>query len=96
MKKKKGFTLIEIIVSLAIIGMLAVIFLPVFTMTIKGIFTAGRRNDTTFQSQNDTEYRIGDTEVVSNATLIITFGSNDLNITGEDITYGSLEYFIPE
>ena len=98
MKKKnnKGFTLIEIIVSLMIIGLLAVIFLPVFTMTVKSIFNAGRKNDATFQSQNEAEEKIGENVVTVNTQLDIVFDNITLVIDGEDVTNGELEYFLPD
>ena len=43
MKKNKGFTIIEIIVSLAIIGILAVVFMSVFSTGLVNIVRAGVR-----------------------------------------------------
>ncbi len=38
MKKRRGLTLIEVIVSLAIIGIIAMVFLSTFSSSIKNIF----------------------------------------------------------
>lgn len=43
MKNKKGFTLIELIVSIAIVGLLAVILTSVFSNSFINIVRAGKR-----------------------------------------------------
>ncbi|MCD4712444.1 MAG: prepilin-type N-terminal cleavage/methylation domain-containing protein [Clostridiales bacterium] len=41
--RKKGMTLVEIIIALAIIGIMAISFLTIFTSSFSTIFSMGRR-----------------------------------------------------
>ena len=43
LKNKKGLTLVEIILSLAIVGIIAVSIIPLFGTSIKGIARSGKR-----------------------------------------------------
>lgn len=43
--KKSGFTLIEVIASLALLAILAATFLSIFSFSIDGIFTMGRKSE---------------------------------------------------
>lgn len=52
---QKGFTLIEIIVSIAILGIIAVAFLPLISSSISGIFRPGQRAEALFQAQSKLE-----------------------------------------
>lgn len=45
MKNIKGLTLIELIIALAIIGIIVVTFLPIFTTSYTTIFGMGNRTD---------------------------------------------------
>ena len=45
-KSREGFTLIEVLVSLAIIGLIATVFLPIFSGGLANIFDMGRSTQT--------------------------------------------------
>lgn len=52
MKNKKGLTLIEIIIALAIIGILSVSFLPIFTQGFSTVFRMGHRSESVAIAQD--------------------------------------------
>ena len=47
MKNTKGFSLVEVIVSIAILSVLAISFVPLFGGSFENIFTFGQRDQTT-------------------------------------------------
>lgn len=53
-----GFTLIEIVVSLMILGIIAVAFLPVFSNSFAHIMSAGKRSKADYAAQKAIENRL--------------------------------------
>ena len=49
----KGFTLIEVVISMALIGIVIVSFLNIFTTGFMGIVRSGHRADAAYQSQQE-------------------------------------------
>lgn len=79
--KNKGLTLIEILISLAILGIILVSFLTLFTSAFSNIFSMGRKTDAANEAQAfiETVYQKGLIEIVDIAN---TFGStNVLNLS---------------
>lgn len=58
MKIKKGLTLIEVIISLAILGIVAVVFLTIFNSGNKNILRAGKRTEDILSIQEKVDNRI--------------------------------------
>ena len=94
LKNKKGFTLIEMIISLAILAILAAAFLGVFTSGYSGILSAGKYSQTGYVGQRAMENRIAGISVagipnvtsstVSNASVSINFGvASTVTVTGK-------------
>jgi prepilin-type N-terminal cleavage/methylation domain-containing protein len=54
----KGFTLIEIIVSIAIFGIIAIVLLDMLTIGVNGISSAGIRNKGLYTAQQTIENEI--------------------------------------
>ena len=70
--KKDGFTLIEIIVSLAIIGTLSISFLPLFTMALSTIFSSGRKSNAQFNNQIQIEQVIANNSISNTDNLSVS------------------------
>lgn len=58
MKKRLGFTLIELIISLSIVGIISVTFLNIFNMGLINISNAGRRTDNVISIQDKLDLSI--------------------------------------
>jgi len=67
---QKGFTLIEIILATAILGILAAAFLPLLSNSMSGIFRSGQRGDALYQAQTKIENATGGAETTK--TIYIT------------------------
>ena len=84
MKKQKnyenGMTLVEIIVSLAILGIMAAIFLPIFTGMFKWIADAGNRDKAVYQARGAVENAMASTTPGAD-NLIIHINGSATNIT---------------
>jgi len=63
--RKKGMTLVEIIVSIAILGIIAVAFLPVFTTGFSSVFHAGNKSEALYRAQQDMEGLIADKTITA-------------------------------
>jgi prepilin-type N-terminal cleavage/methylation domain-containing protein len=101
MSNRRGFTLIEMIISIAIIGVIAVAFLPLFTTSFKWIADAGRRSDTLFNSQDASEEKIlqGASTNAGHLNFDFTFsdgtGAVNIQVEGEHVQNDTLYMFIP-
>lgn len=96
---KKGFTLIEVIVAIALIGILAVSFLPTITFGFTNLFKSQKFSKDIFDSQKEIETMI---EEKKNATIdgtdsIDLFGVQvkGYNISTPISTYGEMNFFQP-
>jgi prepilin-type N-terminal cleavage/methylation domain-containing protein len=85
LKSKQGLTLVEIIISIAILGIVAVAFLGMFTVGFKGIMTAGRNSQAGYIGQRAMENRIVDIEVTETNVTIIPETEKTLTINFEGV-----------
>ena len=81
-KSKKGMTLIEIIISIAILGILAVSFLTLFGIGFSGIAGAGNRS----RAQYDVQTKIEE-ELSSSSTG----GTDKISIKFSDVATDKIE-----
>lgn len=81
-KITKGMTLIEIIISIAILGILAVSFLSMFMMGFSGITSAGNRSKAEYAAQ---------TKVEENLSTETSSGSDKLTIYFQGSTSDKIE-----
>lgn len=102
-RRNKGMTLIEIVLSMAIFGLLAVIFITIFTTSTIWIFKAGDKAEAYSDAQSELESNMARNESFESPDLIVTFGSDDYNIQGGKVesnqnvgkSSSNIETFIP-
>ena len=82
-KSKNGMTLIEIIVALAILGIIAVSFLAVFTSAFKFIYTAGRKSVAVNQAEQSIESKLAVGSVSNASSIVLDFGTTSVQVYGE-------------
>lgn len=97
-KNKKGMTLVEIIISITLLGILAVSFLPAFVSGFKMIIHNGNILDNMYQSQDVIEEKISQGTTSTTDTMTISFPSTGkvINVKGEKVTDGQFRLFIPK
>jgi prepilin-type N-terminal cleavage/methylation domain-containing protein len=81
LKSKQGLTLVEIIISIAILGIIAVAFLGMFTVGFKGIMSAGRNSQAGYIGQRAMENKIvgidvTETNVTTSSEPVVDFTIN--------------------
>lgn len=78
---KKGLTLIEVILSIAILGIIAIVFLTVFTTGVKGVFEAGRWSEAEYETQHAMENELADVPSNVPNVQVAEYGSTNISIT---------------
>lgn len=89
-----GMTLIEIIVALAIVGIIAIGFLPMFSNGIKVLVNNGIQIKDMYTNQNSIEQKISQSTNSGAVTMSIVFPGKTINISGENMTIGSYNLFV--
>jgi prepilin-type N-terminal cleavage/methylation domain-containing protein len=98
--RQMGFTLIEVILSIAILGIISIAFLTMFTSGIVGISNSGKKSVSHYTAQSQIESNINDSTnlsgsvVTSNVEFTMTFSGSGFPISGRKIdvpyNYGSI------
>lgn len=83
--KKQGFTLVELIISFAILGIIAITFLAIFSGMYKGISNAGNKSKAAFSAQGNIDNSIA-TRTDGTDTMTIQFNGNSISLTGRTLT----------
>lgn len=111
MKNKAGFTLVEVIVSVAILSIIIFAFSILFTTSFTGIFNAGRKSEALFKVQEEMDKRIAeglsnDFDSSNPDQLTIQFDHRTVTVDGEikeeQVSYDNNEklvdlyYFMPD
>ncbi len=98
MINEKGFTLIELIVAIALFAIVLVAFLSIFTMAQTNIFRGGHRSKNTYQIQQTAENIMNTNSIAAygvtnpsatavSSNLQIVFPSvTTLNVPGDTVT----------
>lgn len=104
---KKGLTLVEIIVSLAIFGLMAVLFLNVFLNSYKLTLRAEERTQAIGDASGQLQHVLATTKsAITNSAVTIQYNATTTSIVPGETTQKSivtddnqtivLEYFIPK
>ena len=88
---EKGFTLVEVVVSIALVGILAITFIPILSAQYINIYKSGDKSKATYDAMEKVEERVSDPEVYKEQTGdvanddIITFGDKEIDIRIKDV-----------
>lgn len=109
MNKSKGFTLVEVLVSIAMIAIAIIAIIPLFNGSFSNIINSGKKSGAIAVAQKNIEDALKNGTSLSTDTMNLTFkrtGYSDmiLAIPGQkvDVTYaysnitGSLSVFVPK
>lgn len=92
MKNRRGLTLVEVMVSVALIGMVAMIFLNIFTTSNKNIYNSSNKTKEIYELQKAIDEKIinasGEIDGVTavNQDVEVTIGVNKGLVEGKLIT----------
>lgn len=103
LSNEKGFTLIEIIISLAILGMIVISFTTAFTSSFSGIFSSGKKSQALHEAQTKIDRKINSVTTGRDILKIKFLGVPEITIQGKkeivNVEYNdrsvSLTTFIP-
>ena len=101
LKNKKAFTLLEVVLSIALLAIISVAFLTMFTSGIVGIKNSGKKTVSHYTVQSQVESNITDPEdlpsnvVTSTKSITLIFpGNPSIVVNGRQIdatySYGSI------
>jgi prepilin-type N-terminal cleavage/methylation domain-containing protein len=82
LRNNKGFTLIEIILSMAILGFIAVTFITMFTSGFLWIYSAGDKEIAHNESKKDIETRLATGETEEPSTINFDFEGTSFDVAG--------------
>ncbi len=88
---EKGFTLIEVMISMLLVGILAMSFIPIFASQFTNVYRTGDKSEATYDALEKVENEIADSEVTtikSTDTVradTITFGGKVIDIKVKDV-----------
>jgi prepilin-type N-terminal cleavage/methylation domain-containing protein len=91
-KYKKGLTLIEVVVSIAILGLMSISFLSMFSGGINWIFKSGNKSSAQYTSQEKIEniiYSESNADGINSSsnplTIKLNFSGKEYNVSGRKI-----------
>lgn len=80
--KKKGMTLVEVIIAVAVFAIMAIMFISLFSSSVLWIFGAGDRGEAYSKAQADIEERLGTKDASESPDLVIRFNGSDHAVEG--------------
>jgi len=95
-KNDKGFTLIEVIISITILGLIMLGFLGMYTNGHRWVFDAGKRSQNIQEDRKTLEEEmILNTSGGESITIEFDNGTTSITVDGETRDSGNLEVFDP-
>ncbi len=86
-KAKKGFTMIEVIVSAAILAILAISLIPLISFGYSETVSSGQKSTAVYKDAESLESNFNsETDGITNITsktIVISFGEADISIPGK-------------
>lgn len=79
---QKGFSLVEILVSITILGMMAIFILPSLTFGYVQLFEAGKQTEAYANVQSEMEEELAKTDTPTSSAITIEFGSQTISVNG--------------
>ena len=103
----KGFSMVEIIVAMAILSLVAVSLVTLFSFSATEIFHAGEKSEKIFEAQGEVDNLIesgGDPSYFEEKNVVVEISGEDVEIPGNilEIEYkynertGHITYFLPD
>jgi prepilin-type N-terminal cleavage/methylation domain-containing protein len=87
MRNNKGFTLIEVIISIAIVGIISIPILGIFGTGIKNIVRAGERTEDVFVEQKIINEKMQDYDEGEETIISVRFPDGlEIDVEGKIIT----------
>lgn len=106
LRKKSGYSLVEILVCLTLIGLIVITVFPTLTFGYLQLSESGKRTKAVYSVRQAVENELVNQGVPASDTVTVTFGSVSLDIKGRIVeteesfgTLGSkarIRIFIPE
>lgn len=93
--KCNGFTMVEIIISMALFAILAVGFMALFANSFRMVVETGEQEDVMYNRQSVIEQKIAEQPVATTMPLVITFGGVPVNASGKVYIEDGLTLFVP-
>ena len=95
-KSSEGFTLVEVLISLAILSIVTVALLLLFNQSFDGIINSGKKTKEIYDNQEALEDSIAGSDIPADTnSLTMTFGEKEITLHGEFETNGNLTLFRP-
>lgn len=82
---RKGMTLVEVIISMAILGIMTIVFLNVFTSGYIGVLSAGERTEVGYKAQQTVEESLTPIGIGSKIITIEFPDGPSIEIDGSEI-----------
>ncbi|HHW28251.1 MAG TPA: prepilin-type N-terminal cleavage/methylation domain-containing protein [Syntrophomonadaceae bacterium] len=94
-KSTEGFTLVEVLVSIAILTIIVVALLLLFNQSLITVIKSGNKAVNIYEGQTKLESELAEGVTAEDYTLIMNFDGEEIKIKGKIITENGLTVFIP-